>query len=128
VAVARPRSAMGEYAGNELVELRRGISRKHGASTKGAFDPTIEKAKSVGEVRSLLIEYLIAEAADRGTGTYPNKHHKEMFEDGCKIFGADWDKAAAAAKAAYEAEDKAEAAKDAKKDAAKKPAKKGKGK
>jgi ParB/RepB/Spo0J family partition protein len=111
------RAFVGEHGGNEHVEERRGVELKQRSG--GGFAGLFEAAKTIADVRSLLVEYLIAESADRGTGSYPNTYHKKIFEDGCKVFGADWDKAADAAKAAYEAEQKSDAAKDAKKAPAK---------
>lgn len=87
----------------------------------------VEKAKTANDVRALLFEIMMADSSSVMTGGYGTTERKRMFQEGCKLFGADWDKALEQAKEAAKAEAKLEAAKEAKKPAAAKP-KKGKGK
>lgn len=93
----------------------------------------IDKAKNVDAVRSLLIQALLCRLTDAW-----NKDDKALFQEGCKLFGVDYDKAEEKAKADAKEADKAEKAaakekekkddvkKDAKPAKAKKAAKKAK--
>ena len=90
-------------------------------------------AKTLGEVRALVVKILLAEHADGKISGFQSKHDHDLFDEALKLGGIDWDKAVDAAKAAAKAEEKADAAKDAKKkepakQAPAKKAKKGKGK
>ncbi len=86
----------------------------------------IDTCKSVDDVRSLLAEAFACRLGDDAARAHAQKAEVEAFDNVCKLFGADWDKAHEAAKAAAKLEAKSDAAKEAKKTPAK--AKKGKAK
>lgn len=106
-------AAIGQF-GNDIVSERRGLKKGEDVLF------LVEKAKTLGELRSLVVECLVADMSERGLGSYPNKHDKVAFEAGVKLYGGNWDKAIDAAKEAAKAEKKVDATKKAKKGAAKK--------
>lgn len=105
--------------GGEPVLKRRGIE------TYDELSDLVEKSKSLGNIRAVLVELALAIATENKiTGWSTKVRERELFDDACKLFGLDWDKAVKAAKEASKAEAKADAAKDAKKAPAKKGASK----
>ncbi len=102
-----------DYAAVEGIVVRRGL----GANDAGdAIEGAIEKARTAGEVLSLIVELqlaVIGDAIARGGGA---GGEAAAFKTACELFDADWAKAQELAKAAA----KAEAAVDAKKPKAKK--------
>lgn len=109
------------YDAGELLVSRRAVK------SPDELPELADELKTLGEVRGFVAEMLLCLIGDRLVDGYAGKEEKEQLARAEKIFGADWDKATAAAKEAAKAESKADAAKDAKKAPAK-TAKKGKAK
>ncbi len=116
------RAVIRDYAqsggdGGEVVLERRGVE------SYDDLEAAVEKARSIGEVLAVLAELELGIHSEAKLHDWYGKDGRQFFDDGLKLFGADWDKALAAAKEASKAEQKSDAAKEKKADA-KKPAKK----
>ena len=108
------RAVIRDYAessgdGGEPMLKRRGIEDYHQLQDLAA------KAKSPGEVRAILVELHLSICSNAKVNGWAGwREELEIFDEGCKLFGADWDKALEQAKDAAKAEAKADAAKDKK--------------
>jgi ParB/RepB/Spo0J family partition protein len=98
----------------DLVRERRGIKKE------GELIAIADKAKSLDDIRALLVECFACKTGSGSARTYADKDDKEAFAEICKLFAVDQDKALQAAKEAAKAEAKSDAAKADKKAAAKK--------
>lgn len=82
-----------------------------GCETWDAYEEKIFMAKTLGEVRALVVQILVTENANGKLFGWVGRDHHDLFDDAMKLFGIDWDKAMAAAKEAAKLEEKVEAAK-----------------
>lgn len=102
----------GPYAGINAVAARRGVTDAHPDYTY--LLPFVEKAKTVNEVRGLLLELLFSDVADAGNALHDSVETK-MLDAGLKLLGIDRKAHLEAAKRAAAAEGKVDKAKAGKK-------------
>lgn len=76
------------------------VGKRHGLRNFDALIGEVEKARTVGAIRALIVEiFMCIDGVSVHTGFAADHDAELRFNDGLRLFGANWDKALIAAKA-----------------------------